>query len=301
MQVYGSPRGATEKGIGINRSASNIGEGVHLSGNGNDGLGWVRSPVLPSQSHGLPSWNNKAKHKDAGDFEHIEDVKFQDIPHLNLACPLLRSPKPHHATIESSTPKRPSFSTASSSSSMRSASPFGSPKSPAATLSPPPRTSPRRIQSTSALSGFALHLQTSYDDEHHHTSSSRHFSLNLFKSPSKAHSLSTSTTLISPEPFLTIPTSPLDSMTLTPPSMRKRTLSSGLLMTHKTKKGRDIPALWLTENDGRHDTSAMHVTSSPNPTSPGMENLKTLVDEWTRSGPANKTVMVSVLPTSQCR
>ncbi|KAF9486468.1 alpha/beta-hydrolase [Pholiota conissans] len=274
------------------RGTVNKGDFTNMSDDSDDEPSWVRSPALRSHKD-LPSWASESKHMDTGEFEQVKDADWQDIPHLNLTPPSLCSPIPLRVNPESPIAMRPSLSTASSSSSIRSASSFSCPKSPDFPVTPV-SASPRRIQSANSLSGFALHLQCGHDEP---ASTPHGLSFNLFKSSTMTQSLSRSTaTLISPEPFLTIPTSRTESMALPPPSLRKRRLSSGLLMSHKIKKGRNIPSLWLTENDGRHDTTAMNVASSS--TSSGVGDVKTLVEEWHSLGPANKTVMVSVSPIS---
>jgi len=94
--------------------------------------------------------------------------------------------------------------------------------------------------------------------------------------PSKHHLRSRSTTFLSPPSRLTM-TSVQPALPF--PSVRKR-LSSGLVM--KSKRIRDA-------------MSMSDMLPSADPVF-GQGDIKMLVDEWTRHGPANHTVVVGATP-----
>ncbi|KDR85688.1 hypothetical protein GALMADRAFT_379681 [Galerina marginata CBS 339.88] len=235
---------------------------------------WVRSPVWPPM---VPEKKATDKNSDKGEFEHIEDADLEDIPHLHLSPPL-HSPIPHHASSAPPPDSRPPMSSFSSNSSIRSISSIKLSMSPDA-MSPSSAGSPRRIQSTSSLAGFPF--PCSLPDVHLQDIEPGSLKHNIFaftqKLPhSKHHLRSRSTTFLSPPSRLSM-TSMQPALPF--PSVRKR-LSTGLLM--KSKRIRD--AMSMTD-----------VIPSVNPVF-GQEDIKSLVNEWTRHGPANHTVVVGAAP-----
>lgn len=262
-----------------------------------DAPSWIRSGLQQD----TPSWEGKSAISDKGSFEHIEDAGFRGIPYLSLTPTSSTPPSPcaSNAALPSFVPKRPPISTTSSTTSTESSSSFRSP----AVVSPSPTASPRRIQSTNSLLSLSPGRQcSSYSDAVRNDvtsgpNSPRHrFSFDLFKQALGAHHRSRSGTLISPGSLSPVSDVGADPV-LPSPSIRKRRLSSGLMMT--SRRGNKAASMWVTT--GKTSTESHSTRVSREKSTAAMSGVKTLVDEWARSGPANKTVMVSVQPAVQYR
>uniref|UniRef100_A0A8H8CR36 Alpha/beta hydrolase fold-3 domain-containing protein n=1 Tax=Psilocybe cubensis TaxID=181762 RepID=A0A8H8CR36_PSICU len=248
-----------------------------------DTASWVRSPAWSSRplaaAKGSPINSLKVFEADKGDFEHIENSDVKDVPYFYLSPPIESSLPRHSAPV---LPSRPTLSTFLSNSSTNDAS---SPDPSPAPISD--ERGPRRIQSTSSLlkAFSSAHDQqlaeVQSSQPHYHSMRSpihRSFGFNLFSS---THSLSAkrqrrSRSTASLIGDTTPPPSPLPS-----PSIRKRRLSSALAMT---------------SCNGSKTLSTTEATASAY-TDDCQEDIKTLVDEWTRTGPANQTVVVSAHPS----
>jgi len=290
VQEFGKDKSfSTESGAGRNKCGISADETTDMDDDSDVGSSWVRSPALPRmQLEGEAGvlWATKSKEEDKGDFEHIEDVAFEDIPQLHLSPPLI-APVPHYAS--SITPlqqTRPPLSTFSSSSSILSSA-----SSIKVGVSPQPTSGPRRIQSTSSLSAFALRCN------HGHTNSVSpalmsqgsgskspySFPSDLFNaSPTVTRSRSRSkSTTFSPSNFTM---TKLEEFPLPSPSIRKRKLSSGL------NRGRLSSIPWCEA--GLNSS----ISNIPSPS-----DVEALVDDWTRLGPANQTVVVSAMASSSGR
>ena len=262
-----------------------------------DAPSWIRSGLRQD----TPSWEGKATINDKGSVNHIENSDLRGIPYLSLTPTSSTTPSPctSNVALPSFVPKRPPISTTSSTTSTESSSSFRSP----AAVSPSPTASPRRIQSTSSLLSVSPGRQcSSYSDAVRNDVNSapnsphHRFSFDLFKQALGAHHRSRSGTMISPRPLSPVPDVGADPV-LPSPSIRKRRLSSGLTMA--SRRGNKAASMWVTTSktpSESHTTRVSHEKSTA-----AMSGVKTLVDEWTRSGPANKTVMVSVQPAMQYR
>ena len=279
---------STEAGSDRSKSGSKADKKADMDEDSDVGPSWVRSPVLQQKDDGSVLWAPKSK-KEKADFEHIEDVALDDIPQLDLSPPLI-APVPHHASsILPLQQTRPPLSTFSSSSSILScASPIK------VGVSPRPTGGPRRIQSTSSLSAFALHCNHGLAHSVSPVPASRGsgtnspypFSFDLLNTPPSpmTRSRSKSTTLLSPSDFTM---SNLEEFPLPSPSLRKKRFS-GLNMTC----GRNSKTLSsMFEPDLKSSTS----------NAPSSSDVEALVDDWTRLGPANQTVVVSAITSSSAR
>ncbi|KAF8910093.1 Alpha/Beta hydrolase protein [Gymnopilus junonius] len=184
-----------------------------------------------------------------------DDANLEHIPHLHLSPPLA-SPIPHHA--------------------------FQSQGSPSP-VSPSRSTSPRRIQSTSCLSLFESIKPNNpldstlrvHSPQNQHTSQKRNVTfLVTAQSPSMQHARSRSTTFLSPPSNLTVTSinPPRHS-----PSLRKKV--SGLMI--KSKQIHAHAPMPLSMSD----------TLSASNSLAGPTDIKALVNDWTRLGPANQTVV----------
>jgi len=244
-----------------------------------DGPSWVRSPVTSTVKRPDSYSMEKTKNKS----DHAEDADLEHIPHLRLS-PALASPIPHHA---SSLPPegRPPFSTSSSATSIPCASLTESQRSPAS-MSPSRSISPRRIQSASCLSLLeSIQLNDPPDSsvrahspQSERTSPKHNVTFLLrAQSPSIQHARSRSTTFLSPPSNLTMTSinPPRHS-----PSLRKK--MSGLMMKSKRI----------------HAAVPLHTSDTLSTTGPmvGPADIRALVNDWTRLGPANQTVLVSAAP-----
>ncbi|KAF8971680.1 Alpha/Beta hydrolase protein [Flammula alnicola] len=114
-QEFGKDRGAsTESGTARKGSGVSAGDKIDIGKDSDAGPSWVRSPVWPPKQQ-------------ERDLELVEDIDFEDIPHLHLSPPLY-SPMPHHAAPVPPPPLiAPVLSSESSCSSIKSASSFRPP------------------------------------------------------------------------------------------------------------------------------------------------------------------------------
>ncbi|KIM47494.1 hypothetical protein M413DRAFT_439155 [Hebeloma cylindrosporum] len=288
VQEFGkNKRVSTDGGSSRSKSGGSADKKTDTDEDSDAGPSWVRSPASQLEGDGSVLWDTKNKEED--DFEHIEDVDvpFDDIPQLDLSPPLI-APVPHHASsILPQQQTRPPLSTFSSSSSLLScASPIK------VGVSPRPTGGPRRIQSTSSLSAFALHCNRSLAHSASpiptsDTNSPRSFSFDLRNTPlmPRTRSRSKSTTLLAPPDFTM---AKLEEFPLPSPSIRKKRFSLGLNMT---------------SSRGSKALSSMFETGLKSPTSnvPSSSDVEALVDDWTRLGPANQTVVVSATTSNSGR
>ncbi|KAF8167393.1 hypothetical protein B0H34DRAFT_15171 [Crassisporium funariophilum] len=266
------------------------------------GPSWVKSPTLPALPRNGCSMVGDSKEKH--DFEHIENAEsldFADIPPLCLSPPS-PSPMPHHSSSVPPPSPRPVLSNfPSSNSSVRSASslrisvsPFPTPPR-STSASPPFVEGPRRIQSANSLATFALQFKHDNGDtppgspqpfakgighQHHKrnsSSASHNFSINLFASSKRRLAHSRSTTFLGSPRNLTMssiqqpPYPPVPPLSPSP-SVRKKRSFGGLMMGGRKESGFD------------DEPSA---------------GVQSLVDDWTRSGPANQTTVFSAQPMSR--
>jgi len=287
---FGKNKRLSTDGTDRSKSGGNADKKTDTDEDSDVGPSWVRSPALQLGDDGGVLWPTKSK-EEKGDFEHIEDVALDDIPQLDLSPPLI-APVPHHASpILPLQQTRPPLSTFSSSSSLSScASPIK------VGVSPRPTGGPRRIQSTSSLSAFALHCNRGHSASPVTTSrgSSTNFpytfSFDLLDTPPPTpitRSRSKSTTLLSPSDFTM---TRLEEFPLPSPSIRKKRFFLGLNMTNS----RNSRALSSIPGFG---------TGLKSPTSnvPSSSDVEALVDDWTRLGPANQTVVVTAMASSSAR
>lgn len=291
VQQFGKNKKLSTDGTDRSKSGGNADKKTDTDEDSDAGPSWVRSPILQLQDNGGVLWPTKSKEEE-DDFEHIEDVAFEDIPQLDLSPPLI-APIPHHASsILPLQQTRPPLSTFSSSSSILScASPIK------VGVSPQPTGGPRRIQSTSSLSAFALHCNRGPAHSASPVPASRGsgpnslypFSFDLLNTPSTpiTRSRARSTTLLSPPDFR-MPN--LEEFPLPSPSIRKKRFSLGLNMTssgnHKALSS--IPGFEIG-------------LKSPTSNVPSSSDVEALVDDWTRLGPANQTVVVTATAASSAR
>lgn len=248
-----------------------------------EGPSWIPTPKVfrPSEKKG------------DYEIEHVENVGLDDVPELSLSdspSSLSSSPSPptspkgHQATSLPPLESRPVLLTHGSDTSMKSASSFIDTSPP---VSSPYIRSPRRIQSTSSLlPAFALNIHHGHHDKQAHktsrssdpTSQDNHFKLFASSPPAKKYVINAkpAANVSIPAPMAMLPT----------PSVRKRRMSSGLTMP-KMQGG-------LSELEMRKIIADYGESSSD----PGyiVGDVEALVDEWSRYGPANTTVVVSAHP-----
>ena len=288
---FGKNKRLSTDGTDRSKSGGNADKKTDTDEDSDVGPSWVRSPVLQLGDDRGVLWPTQSK-EEKDDFEHIEDVALDDIPQLDLSPPLI-APVPHHASpILPLQQTRPPLSTFSSSSSILScASPIK------VGVSPRPTGGPRRIQSTSSLSAFALHCNRGLAHSASPVSTSRGsstnspypFSFDLFDTPPTpiTRSRSKSTTLLSPSDFTM---THLEEFPLPSPSIRKKRFSLGLNMT----SSRNSRALSSIPGFGTG-------LKSPASMVPSSSDVEALVDDWTRLGPANQTVVVTATASSSAR
>ena len=291
VQQFGKNKRLSTDGTDRRKSGDdNADKKTHMDEDSDVGPSWVRSPASQLQDSRGVVWPTKSK-EDEHDFEHIEDVAFDDIPQLDLSPPLI-APVPHHASsILPLQQKRPPLSTFSSSSSILScASPIK------VGVSPRPTGGPRRIQSTSSLSAFALHYNRGLTHSVSPVPASRGsgtnspypFAFDLPNMPTPiTRSRSKSTTLLSPPDFTM---SNLEEFPLPSPSIRKKRFSLGLNMT-SSKNNKALSSIPGFETGLKSPTSNV----------PSSSDVEALVDDWTRLGPANQTVVVTAPASSSAR
>ncbi|CAA7264813.1 unnamed protein product [Cyclocybe aegerita] len=282
------------------------GAGNESSGEDSDpGPSWIPSPALPKF---IPeAMRFGSKDKGMVEVEHIEN-----IPDLHLS-----PPSPSLPTTE-----RPEMRSFTSSTSVLSASSLlvGISTSAMASMSPVPPPNPRRIRSMGSLAAkFSLHFKhhnhvdhppSSFHGRQEPSSQSTDSSpnpryshthgfttLNVFASPSPAmspmkHTRSQSSTILAADVPQNLAMSGIQQTALAAPSIRKRRLSSALSMRHKSKGSVRRDDFFV---DPKAGTPSYAKRPSPAVVDTPMD-VQTLVDQWTESGPANQTVVVSAAP-----
>jgi len=252
------------------------------SDDSDDAASWVRTPVWPKLSSSRTSRTEK-ENKDEAEVDYFEHANTDDIPELDLSRSGASTPATHPA-------RPPLHSFLSSSSGRLAMSPLSSnQESPG----------PRRTHSTSSLAArLGFNAKPPHDSPSHTPSSSststqpighhstvtsnpsRNPSSTLSTDSQKAHTRSRSTTFLTP---LSLSPNHQAPQPLLSPSIRRSRQTSGLTMPRRKKSMKFF---------GQEPAEPDILDSEKVPA-----EVESLVEEYTRLGPANQTVVVSAAPS----